>query len=71
MGFIDFFIEREEKPTEKPNGTPPVIPTSFTPGVQATPVYTPSPSVTADDMVKIRNEVLYGQRKPLWRKTSL
>lgn len=58
MGFLDYFIEREEKPAEKPAGNstvPPVIPTSFTPGVQATPVapvYTPSPSVSADDMVK-------------------
>jgi hypothetical protein len=58
MGFIDFFIEREEKkPTDsaKPAestgiSTPPVIPTSFTPGVQAT--VTPSTSVSADDMVK-------------------
>ena len=54
MGFLDYFIEREEQPVEKTGNasTPPVIPVSFTPGVQPTPTFTPSPSVSADDMAK-------------------
>jgi hypothetical protein len=58
MGFLDFFIEREEKPeVSNVSGTtpPPTIPQSFatgTPNPSFVTSSSPSPSVSADDMAK-------------------